>query len=314
MSFGLGLRSTPFLVNTTPDIPIVDNFNRADGALGITSDGNGLWEILSGNFAIASNRAVSVPSNATSGLAVVNNFSSDVTISLDVSSGGDALYFRVVDANNWWRVLVNSVTTTSFFETGYTEYLWTSSRSGAEYRPTLSESSAGCIQTYHDHNSPFSLNFVVYWPPIEIWGFSPNVPPSGVYGAFTHTHPITLAGCGRSVTFSHTHYGSSAWTGQLRFVSTGGGASTVTTVTMQLQRSVNGTITTIGTSSGSTSSVQVTASGSNISVRRNGSTSNSLTTASDTHLNATRHGIGRGPSSNLSTAIDNFSCIPIPRT
>jgi hypothetical protein len=314
MSFGLGLRSTPFLVNTTPDIPIVDNFNRANGALGTTSDGNGTWEILSGNFAVSNNRAVSVPDNATSGLAVINNFASNVTLSLDVStSGGDALYFRVVDANNWWRVLVDSVTTTSTFETGYTEYLWSSTRSGAEYYPTTSERSAGCWQTYHDHNFSSFAGFGP-WPTISVWHWSPDTPPSGGYSNETHTHAITLDNCGRSVTFSHTHFGNFFYTFQTRFISTGTQTVTSTTVNLRLQRCVGGTVTTIGSSAGSTNSIQVTASGTSISVRRNGVSTNVLTTTSDTHLTATRHGLGRGPSTDRGTAMDNFSCLPIQGT
>lgn len=314
MTHGLGIRNLSYLVNVAPQLSIFDNFNRVSGPLGSTSDGNGTWVTLSGSFEVASNRAISSPANATSGLAVVNNFAANSTVSLNVSTGGgDAMYFRVVDANNWWRVVVDSVTSTSTVPDGYVEYLWWSYRSGHEYYPHASGpatfNGVQCWQTYHGHDQAFG-GFGP-WPILEIWHTSPSSPPTSGYPSTTHTHSLVLDNCGATVTFSHTHGGVYSYVNQTRFVQSGSTTFSSTTTTMRLQSCVNGTVTTVGSAGGSTTAISVVANDTSIAVRRNNSVTNSISTISSLHENATLHGFGRGTTTNRGTAIDNFSCVPI---
>lgn len=297
----LGITASGFAGGLT----VSDDFNRADGPLGVTPSNSLPWQTLSGSFAVASNKAVSSPTTATSGLATVDNFASNVELSLGVSSGGgDALYFRVVDANNWWRVRVGSVTTTETYTYGHYEYYWCSYRSGAEYYPTTAQYGAGCQQTYHDHVSD--------WPTRCAWGTSSTSPPASIaYNNYSHSHSITLYNCGQTVTFSHTHY-ASAYYSNTTYVIDGSGTTTVTTVKMHLEKSVAGTITQVGEyNSGNVSSIQVTANGNSIIVKADNNTTARISTTDSVHSTATRHGIGRGTTSNSGTSMDNFSIIPI---
>lgn len=86
--------------------PISDDFNRANGALGSTSVGAEPWQIVSGTWSITSNMATSSTAASSRPIAVVEGRTANVDISINISSsgGGDALYFRVVDVNNWVRL------------------------------------------------------------------------------------------------------------------------------------------------------------------------------------------------------------------
>lgn len=333
MTNSLSIRNLSYLVNVAPQLSIFDNFNRPNGPLGSTSDGNGTWTVLSGSFVISNNRASSSPANATSGIAVVNNFAANSTVSLDVSNGGgDALYFRVVDANNWWRVVVDSVTTTTGFTipVGITEYLWWSYRNGVEFYPRatfadnfpfyegppLTFNGVQCWQTYHHHSQGETHGGASPgpWPIIEIWHSSPSVAPSGGYSPFTHTHSIVLDNCGATTdAFTHVHSAVTTYVNQTRFTQTGTETvfSSTTTRTLRLQSCINGAISTAGSVGGDVNSISVVADGPSISVRRNGVTTPVISTSSVTHQNATLHGFGRGTTTNSGTAMDNFSCVPI---
>lgn len=282
-----------------------DNFNRVDGALGSTSTNNLTWQTLSGTFLISSNKAVSSPTSATTGAAVVDTYTPNVNISLDVSSvGGDAIYFRATDANNWWRVGVSAYSTVTYVPTGYTEYYWCSYLSGAEYYPNSAQAAAGCWQTYHDHNST--------WPTQCGWGTSSTSPPASIaYANVTHSHSIVLAQCNQTVTFSHTHVSSSYSNGQTRFVTTGTTAVPVTYTSVELQKSIGGVISNVDAFVATPSSLQVIANGSSIIIRVDNNVTNRLTITSTDHLTATKHGFGRAPTTNVGTSIDNFSVTAI---
>lgn len=284
-------------------LSVSDDFNRADGPLGVTPTNSLPWQTFSGTFVIASNKAASSPTNTTSGLAVVDNFASNVSLSLGVSAGGgDALYFRVVDADNWWRTHVNSVTTQQYYSTGYTQYQWSNYVSGAEYYPTTAQYSAGCQQTYHDHGESL----------VYTWSTSPSFNSSPVYTTYSHSHSLSLAGCGQTVTFSHSHYASGSYTGTSQFVSTGSGVVDVTTATVTLVKRVSGTNTDVGTyQDNSVTSIQVVANGSSIEVKTNNNATTRISANSADHVTATKHGIGRGTTTNSGTSMDNFSAIPI---
>lgn len=102
-----------------------DIFGRANGPLG-NADLGGAWAVLAGSVTISGGRAVT--SSARS-LAVLNlpAGSQDITLDADCGSGaykgGYALYFRVTDANNWWRLSVYASST--FTPTGGYTCTWT---------------------------------------------------------------------------------------------------------------------------------------------------------------------------------------------
>ena len=88
-----------------------DDFDRS-GVLDRTSDINALpwkylnssedqWSISSSNATIATKRLGNNP------IAYVNTLANNgyVTLKTDTNRGGNALYFRVHDENNWWRVV-----------------------------------------------------------------------------------------------------------------------------------------------------------------------------------------------------------------
>jgi len=286
-------------------IVVEDTFNRSDGSLGSTSTGNVAWEVLSGDFAIVSNTARSVPANANSGIAVVETYTPNVNLSIDTSSGGDALYFRVVDDQNWWRLVLDRITEATQTAYGHTEYHWYSSRGGAEYYPTSAELSAGCQQTYHDHYSD--------WPTRNAWGTSSTSPPAGIaYNDYTHTHAITLAGCGQSVTYTHTHAASHFY-GSTQFVIDGYTTTYSYYTNFQLQKSLSNVISNVGgPSTQSVSSVQAILDGSSITIRKDSAVTDIITSVSSDNISGTKHGFGRATSNTVqNSTFDNFSAVPI---
>lgn len=93
-------------------LEVEDHFDRT-GSLGRTPDDNALpwkflnsnadhWSISSGNATISTSRLNRNP------IAYVNTLSNNgyVTLKTDTDRGGNALYFRVSDENNWWRVVL----------------------------------------------------------------------------------------------------------------------------------------------------------------------------------------------------------------
>lgn len=97
-------------------LSIVDSFNRANGPLGTSSDGQSVWSVLRGNFSIDSNRAYSTDTNNSLATVLMD---SDVIVNAQANmhnnEGGVGLAFWVTDANSWWSIYPSyqSVTTTS---------------------------------------------------------------------------------------------------------------------------------------------------------------------------------------------------------
>lgn len=103
-------------------VTYADSFTGS-GPLGNIEQGGLAWEVISGSWERLNGRAYSSTSYASNPIAVINTGLSDADITLGVTyQGGDAIYFRVVDANNWWRLRVvrNSTTSTNYV----TEYQW----------------------------------------------------------------------------------------------------------------------------------------------------------------------------------------------
>lgn len=82
-----------------------DDFNRTlAGNLGAMSQGGFVWNVVTGTWDVNGSRPVTATSLATNPLATVTSPVADFE-SLLTLGAGDALYFRVQDATNWWRVL-----------------------------------------------------------------------------------------------------------------------------------------------------------------------------------------------------------------
>lgn len=104
MPFGSPLRTLMGGVNLRP---IADTFDRPNAStLGTTSTGGAPWVPIIGTWGITSNRPTTSTAISSHPHAVVEADTPNVDLSITISSGGggDALYFRVVDANNWLRL------------------------------------------------------------------------------------------------------------------------------------------------------------------------------------------------------------------
>lgn len=303
---GDSARGTGLFGRTVDQITsITDNFNRSNSSsLGFTSDGKAQWSVLSGSFSISSNRATS---SGTSGVAVVDLGASNVSASLSLSWGGDALYFRVTDANNWWRVA-------TYFDqvqvnTPYSYNTW--SYDTVVYQAPIPGGAYGCGPANHGHPDLYPFKTAVY--------SVATAPPTFCYSPVSHSHIVGFPNCSTPfgtpgtiyLDVPHTHPSSCTYVMNGPF--TGVDTQTYNIYYVVLEKAVSGSITTVrsfdSSSASTVTSVQVTANGSSITVKYNGSNSNLFSAVSDsTHSTATKHGIGRrNPVDASSSAMDNFS-------
>lgn len=86
---------------------VTDNFNTVYADLNnqVTSDGTSTWSKLTGTSFGTFNGVLNTSTTTTSIYRLsrdIQNFT--LTASLNGTSGGDAFYFRIVDANNWLRL------------------------------------------------------------------------------------------------------------------------------------------------------------------------------------------------------------------
>lgn len=94
------------------------------GDLAKLEKGGFLWQPKSGTWARSSGKAATSAAPSANPFAVVNALNPDVTINLDVYdgyAGGDAIYFRATDVNNWWRFRIryySSTVQTGTYNTG----------------------------------------------------------------------------------------------------------------------------------------------------------------------------------------------------
>jgi hypothetical protein len=98
-----GLFGLPFA-----GVSISDTYTRGDNAasLGATETGQ-LYSLPNGGtFGISGNQAYN-PSAQADKMAVVQSGAADCTVGITIAvlgaASGAGIYFRVVDANNWWR-------------------------------------------------------------------------------------------------------------------------------------------------------------------------------------------------------------------
>jgi hypothetical protein len=95
-------------------LSLVDTFNRANGPLGTSSDGQSVWFVLRGNFSIDSNRAYSTDTGNSLATVLMD---SDVIVNAEANmhnnEGGVGLAFWVTDANSWWSIYPGYESTTT---------------------------------------------------------------------------------------------------------------------------------------------------------------------------------------------------------
>jgi len=108
-----GTRFTvPTRYKTTGQLSITDTFTRADSSstLGTTETGGLTWQSLnSGVYGISSNQAY-YPGSPYDSPAYIDAGISNIDMSVTIATydGGareDGIYFRIVDSNNWWRLV-----------------------------------------------------------------------------------------------------------------------------------------------------------------------------------------------------------------
>lgn len=83
---------------------VSDDFNRTvSGSLGVTSVGGMPWSILAGAWSVNGSMPSTSTSPSSNPLAVLNPGAKDVSVTSTIGTD-DAIYFRVQDATNWWRL------------------------------------------------------------------------------------------------------------------------------------------------------------------------------------------------------------------
>lgn len=119
------------------------NFTGADGALGSTDTGQ-TWTVLRGTVTRKGNRGFATNTNpGPFAVADASLNGQDATISCTINgsgAGGQAIYFRVVDATNWWR-LSHRVYTEYYYTGGYTCQNRLNTGEAGPYEPSSVDSS-----------------------------------------------------------------------------------------------------------------------------------------------------------------------------
>ena len=249
-------------------ISLFDNFNRSNASnLGVTSVGEAEWEELSGAWDIYSNRIRN--SSGTNPIAVVDSYTTDVDISLDVSyNGRDSIVFRALDESNYLRLSVyRNVTSGSHTHTTCTNiYEKQCACEGDSYEGSCA--GVGCYtQLKTSCGSCPSCNCTCC--------------------IFSSGCDTTSTVCDQDCTTT-THYTSS------------------TTSRIYLDKIVNGSVQQINYwGSGSPSNLRVRTEDDQITMWYDNNLISTVT--ENAYLGETRHGVGRSQRGNGSgTALDNF--------
>lgn len=254
----------------------LDNFERPNTSgpdgLGSMPDGPE-WNSLSGSWEITSNRAVTSTARTNNPIAVVSLLpDAELRAGISSGSGGDALYFRVVDADNWWRIRQRRWTTTT---TNYrTEYLW---------RLWWLGNVPGSLTVGgHTHSTSSA-------PTMDRWSTSNTEPDwPDILSEPRHTHgTVDEHRHERVITSS-----SQQLLSDTRQVSTG--TTTTTYYRIFLERCIDGSISSRATTNNNTSILRVVLDGPTIQAYRG--TTLWRTETDSTHQDAFLHGIGRGES------------------
>jgi len=178
-------------------VTYVDDFNRANTLSGLGSiPGGPTWLVQSGTWRILNNRAHTSTSADQNPIAYVTLNTPNASVEADLGPG-DAVYSRIVDSNNWWRIRQRSWTTQS---TSYrTEYEWQATYGGT----------GTAVGTYAwSHNHGTSINSTS-------WSTSNTSCPHG--NSHTHSHNVPQSA---STISTWDANGADSW----RTASTGGGS------------------------------------------------------------------------------------------
>lgn len=105
---GVDVNTILALLSLADGMAIADDFNRANGAIGLTSVGSVAWDQISGTWTIASNKAKQTA--AVNSLVVVDvghgNVDASVAITIPGSTDNGGLVIRTTDDNNYLRILI----------------------------------------------------------------------------------------------------------------------------------------------------------------------------------------------------------------
>lgn len=274
-------------------MPVIqDTFDRANtgtgGGLGITSDGQATWQIIKGSWEILSNKAHSPTVRSDNPIATIEAGVGQLDASLNVSHlGGDCLYFRVVDANNWWRVRIRHSTTTIYC-TEY-EYIYDY---GTD-KGALTES--GCLNGADTHGHADGGT---------TWCSSNACCKADAY---IHTHTVYNPTSCIAASSNHDHHRFKCdWTGNTRQVACGTDHDYFT----YLEKCVGGTVTQVASYGDDTINlIRVRAVDANIKVYLDGTLR--FDKSDTTHQAANKHGVGRGTSEETGSALDNWNLDPL---
>ena len=321
--------STTVILN--PIATIFDDFNRTGSTLGTTSTGGVAWSELTGTWSTNGTNPTTSNAASTSPVATVDSRSGDADASVTVAPG-DALYFRVKDANNWWRLReqTNAHPYTYYTSDPYTYYTYSYSPNAwtlydvwcedghAGYPPTGTYySGASPSNGYYDtiksiHMGTGSGGCRYYWgksgTPIAN-GNSTNSYGLG-FSIQDYTRSInTIATANTGYTsVAHTGYTSTPHTGYTSVAHTG----YTSYYGLVLEKSDSGSISQVWAQPDTTTRptlARVVASGSNIAIygTTSGSPLNSVTDVFGSSF--TKYGIGRVLNDANASAIDDFSVI-----
>lgn len=275
-----------------------DDFNRVGSSLGTTTTGELAWEALSGTWSTNGSRAVLNSSSNASPLAAVTYGSTNADVGANINVN-DAIYFRVKDSNNWWRLREKQRTESYTYYTSepYTYYTYSYSAGSWSASSGFCEDSRLYPSTgtyYSNYHSPSGL-----------------AQTKSVHGG------VGSGGCGNAYGWPGTgfhvqYYGrqiytnSTPQTGYQQVAHTGYNYY----YSLVLEKSVNDTITQVWAQpeSGSRQTLaRAVVNGDSIAVY-DSLTGSALKTVSDSYNNGeVKFGIGRAINSTSGSAIDNFA-------
>lgn len=249
------------------------DFNGTDTSSGVpVPTGHPVLVAVSGSWRRLSNRAYTSTDRNSSPILAAAIGGGDVDLTVDVSSGGgDAVYFRVTDADNWIRARIRRYTTSSTYY--YTEYEWmgtTTTADGHTHTYTRWSSSS--------NNSPF-VNAVSHNH--DSYGY--------------HTHSETQA---------------NSWlTGNTRQSSNTSTSVAYQVIVEKCVAGTITTLQTASISA--PSKLRARAQGTSVQVYINGATTPAISVTESAFTTANQHGIGRGPSDQDGQALDNLYIDPL---
>lgn len=118
-----------------------------------TPDNMSTWDKLTGSSFGTANGRLNTATTTTSVYVLKNGYkSARITAAIDAQTGGDAIYFRVKDANNWMRVREYST-----YSSNYTQCTYTSL---GGYTVGDSSDDGSCYGTFSTANPSFEYQTV----------------------------------------------------------------------------------------------------------------------------------------------------------